>query len=185
MAGRPGSAHQSRTEIAVIDLLDKVLRLVERALEWLVAALVLALVAIVASQFIDRHFVSLPMAAPDAYARVILVWLTFIGFSLAVKNGLNIRVDLIDARLPPAARRALEYVFDAVMLLLTIIIGTNGWRLVIIGHDQERLGTMLTEAWPSGALFVSCILLSLFIVLRIVLRLAGREVARHQQIATE
>jgi TRAP-type C4-dicarboxylate transport system permease small subunit len=41
---------------------------VERALEWLIAALVAALLIIVVSTFIDRHFVTLPMAAPDAYA---------------------------------------------------------------------------------------------------------------------
>ena len=63
----------------MVDFLDQALRLVERALEWLIAALVAALLVIVASTFIDRHFVTLPMAAPDAYARIILVWLTFIG----------------------------------------------------------------------------------------------------------
>ena len=54
----------------MVDFLDKALRLVERALEWLIALLVAALLVIVASTFIDRHFVTLPMAAPDAYARV-------------------------------------------------------------------------------------------------------------------
>ena len=169
----------------MVDFLDQALRLVERALEWLIAALVAALLVIVASTFIDRHFVTLPMAAPDAYARVILVWLTFIGFALAVKGGLNIRVDLIDSRLPAKARRILDYVFDLVMLGLTVILGVNGWRLVVIGQDQERLGTMMSEAWPSGALFVSCILLVLFLVLRIALRLSGRELPRHMPLEVE
>ena len=169
----------------MVDFLDKALRLVERALEWLIAALVAVLLVIVASTFIDRHFVTLPMAAPDAYARVILVWLTFIGFALAVKGGLNIRVDLIDARLPAKARRALDYVFDLMMLGLTAILGVNGWRLVVIGQDQERLGTMMSEAWPSSALFVSCILLILFLVLRIALRLTGRELPRHMPLEVE
>ena len=169
----------------MVDFLDKALRLVERALEWLIAALVAALLVIVASTFIDRHFVTLPMAAPDAYARVILVWLTFIGFALAVKGGLNIRVDLIDSRLPATARRVLDYVFDLVMLGLTVILGVNGWRLVVIGKDQERLGTMMSEAWPSGALFVSCIILVLFLVLRIALRLSGRELPRHMPLEVE
>ena len=169
----------------MVDFLDQALRLVERALEWLIAVLVAALLVIVASTFIDRHFVTLPMAAPDAYARVILVWLTFIGFALAVKGGLNIRVDLIDARLPAKARRALDYVFDLVMLGLTVMLGVNGWRLVVIGQDQERLGTMMSEAWPSGALFVSCILLVLFLVLRIALRLSGRALPRHIPIEVE
>ena len=169
----------------MVDFLDQALRLVERALEWLIAALVAALLVIVASTFIDRHFVALPMAAPDAYARVILVWLTFIGFALAVKGGLNIRVDLIDSYLPAKARRVLDYVFDLVMLGLTVMLGVNGWRLVVIGQDQERLGTMMSEAWPSGALFVSCILLVLFLVLRIALRLSGRELPRHMPLEVE
>jgi len=169
----------------VVDFLDKALRLVERALEWLVAALVATLLIIVASTFIDRHFITLPMAAPDAYARVILVWLTCIGFALAVKGGLNIRVDLIDARLPAKVRRVLDYIFDVVMLALTVILGVNGWRLVVIGQDQERLGTMMSEAWPSAALFVSCIVLVLFLVLRIALRFSGRELPRHTPLEVE
>ncbi len=166
-------------------LLDRALRGVERVLEWLIAVLVMALVVIVASQFIDRHLVSLPMAAPDAYARVILVWLTFIGFALAVKSGLNIRVDLIDSHLPPRVRRLLEYLFDVLLLLLTLVIGFHGWRLIVIGRDQERLGTLLSEAWPSAALFVSCILLVLFLTLRIALRFTGRDLPRHQPLEVE
>jgi gluconokinase len=169
----------------VIDLLDRAMRLVERLLEGLIALLVAGLVVIVASQFVDRHFVTLPMAAPDAYARIMLVWLTFIGFALAVKCGLNIRVDLIDTHLPKLVQRVLEYLFDLMMLGLTAIIGFNGWRLVEIGHDQERLGTGMSEAWPSAALFVACILLVVFLVLRIVLRAAGREPPRHLQVEAE
>lgn len=169
----------------MVDFLDRALRIGERALEWLIAMLVVALLVIVASTFIDRHFVTLPMAAPDAYGRVILVWLTFIGFALAVKGGLNIRVDLIDSRLPAKARRVLDYIFDLMMLGLTVILGVNGWRLVVIGRDQERLGTMMSEAWPSGALFVSCIILVLFLVLRIALRFSGRELPRHTPLEVE
>ena len=169
----------------MVDFLDKALGLVERALEWLIAVLVTALLLIVVSTFIDRHFVTLPMAAPDAYARIILVWLTFVGFALAVKGGLNIRVDLIDARLPAKVRRVLDYVFDLIMLGLTVMLGVNGWRLVVIGQDQERLGTGMSEAWPSAALLVACILLVLFLVLRIALRYSGRELPRHVPLEAE
>ena len=169
----------------MVVLLEKALHLVQRVLEWIVAVLVAALLVIVASTFVDRHFITLPMAAPDAYARVILVWLTFIGFALAVKDGINIRVDLIDARLPLKWRRALDYAFDVIMLGLTVILGVNGWRLVVIGQDQERLGTGMSEAWPSAALFVSCIVLVLFLVLRIAVRASGREPPRHMHVEAE
>jgi TRAP-type C4-dicarboxylate transport system permease small subunit len=65
------------------------------------------------------------------------------------------------------------------MLGLTIMLGLNGWRLVIIGLDQQRLGTMMSEAWPSGAFFLACIILVLFLLLRIALRFYGRELPQH------
>lgn len=160
----------------MIDRLDRALRAVERALDLLIAALVIGLVVIVASSLVDRHLVTLPIPAPDQYARVLLVWLTFIGFAVAVKNGANIRVDLIDSHLPKAARGVLEVVFELAMMALAALIAWHGWRLVEIGRDQERLGTVLSEAWPAIALFVSCLLTIAFLVLRLALRLSGRPV---------
>lgn len=154
------------------------MNILERALEWLIAALMLGLVAIVASQLVDRHIVTLPMAAPDQYARVLLVWLTFIGFAVAVKNGTNIRVDLIDAHLPVFLRRGLEVFFDVLMLLLTVLITHYALPLFDVGLEQERLGTVLTEAWPTAALLASGVLLVAFLSLRLLLCLAGRPVPR-------
>lgn len=162
----------------MIDALQRWLAHLERVIDTLIALLVAGLVIIVASQLVDRHLVTLPMAAPDQYARVMIVWLTFIGFAVAVKNGINIRVDIIDARLPAAFARALEHVFDLAMLAITAIAAWHAWPLLVLGADQERLGTMLSEAWPTAALLASSLFLVLFLVLRIALRLAGRTVPR-------
>lgn len=162
----------------MIDVLDRALAALEKVLEWLVGLLVLGLLLIVASQLVDRHVVTLPMAAPDQYARVMLVWLTFIGFALAVKNGINVRVDFIDSRLKPGVSRGLELVFDLLMLVITVYAAWHAWPLLEVGADQERLGTILSEAWPTAALILSSVFLVLFLILRIALRLAGRPVPR-------
>jgi len=166
----------------LIDRIDHALRLVERLLDLLVAALVTGLVVIVASSLVDRHVVTLPMPAPDQYARVLLVWLTFIGFALAVKNGANIRVDLIDSRLPRPVRTLLEVFFELTMMALAALIAWHGWRLVEIGRDQERLGTVISEAWPAIALFASCLLTMVFLGLRLALRLSGRPVPQASHV---
>jgi TRAP-type C4-dicarboxylate transport system permease small subunit len=166
----------------VIKLLDRALRVLEVVLEWMVALLVLALVLIVSSQFIDRHFITLDIAAPDQYARVALVWLTFIGFAIAVRNGLNVRVDLIDARLPKKAHKALEMVFDAVMLFLFVVLMLNGWRLVEVGKGQVLLGTALTAAQQSASLVVACAVMILFVGLRLVARLLGVELPKRGEL---
>jgi TRAP-type C4-dicarboxylate transport system permease small subunit len=185
----------------VIKLVERALRVLEVVLEWTVALLVFMLLLIVFGQFvdrqlivfgqlIDRHFVSLNFGqfidrhlslnipAPDQYARVALVWLTFIGFAIAVRNGLNIRVDLIDARLPKKAQKALEIVFDAIMLFLLGVLMVHGWRVVEVGKGQVLLGTVLTAAQQSASLVVACAVMILFVGLRLVARLMGIELPK-------
>jgi TRAP-type transport system small permease protein len=151
------------------------MRWLDALLEVFVALQVVILVAIVAAQLVDRHLFDLPIAAPDQYARIALIWLTFIGFALALRADVNIRVDLVDARLSPRIRRVFAIAFDAILLALLILLVVKGWRLVAIGVDQMLLGTPLSAAVPASALLVAALLMILFVALRLVLRVAGRE----------
>ena len=146
---------------------------VETLLQWLIAALMLGLLGIVVAMFVDRHFITLPMAAPDQYARIALVWICFIGFALAVRAGVSIRVDMIDARLPVFWRNVLAGCFDVILLILVALLAVKTWPVVQIGLDQLLLGTDIPAAVPSASLLVCCALLLIFLVLRIVRRIRG------------
>ena len=63
------------------------LRVLDTLLAWFIAALVAFLVAIVTSQLVDRHLFEVPLAAPDQFVRVGLIWLTFVGFAAAIGPG--------------------------------------------------------------------------------------------------
>ena len=164
------------------NLLSRGLRLLDALVEWVVVALMASLVLIVSLQFIDRHFIDTGIAAPDQYARVGLVWLTFIGFAIALRAAVNVRVDLIDVHLPAKVRRVLEIAFDALMLVLLAILVPGSWRLIVIGKDQELLGTVFTAAVPAASVFVACLLMLLYVGLRLALRLMGRELPRPEEI---
>src|SRR5690349_24657077 len=163
-------------------IISRLLHAIDLLLEWIVIALMVALVAIVALQFIDRHFIDTGIAAPDQYARVGLVWLTFIGFAIAVRAAINIRVDLIDARLPPKLRSILEIAFDALMVLLLAVMVPGCWRLIEIGKDHDLLGTVFTAAVPAAGAFIACILLLLYVGLRLLARLMRLELPGPEDI---
>jgi TRAP-type C4-dicarboxylate transport system permease small subunit len=157
------------------DAVIRALRLLDRLVEWIVIALMVSLVVIVSLQFIDRHFIDTGIAAPDQYARVALVWLTFIGFAIAVRAAVNIRVDLIDARLPPKVRSILEAAFDVLMVVLLAVLLPGCWRLIEIGKDQELLGTAFTAAVPAAGVLIACVLMLLYVGLRLIARLMRYE----------
>jgi TRAP-type C4-dicarboxylate transport system permease small subunit len=162
--------------------LIRALHWLDRLVEWVIVALMVALVAIVSLQFVDRHFIDTGIAAPDQYARVALVWLTFIGFAIAVRAAVNIRVDLIDARLPPKARSILEMAFDAMMFVLVAVMVPGCWRLIEIGKDQELLGTVFTSAVPAAGVLIASILMLLYVGLRLIARVLRLELPACEEI---
>lgn len=151
------------------------LRWLDRALAWFVAALVAALVGIVTSQLVDRHFIDIPIQAPDQYARLGLVWLTFMGFALAVRGNVAVRVDVVDHWLPPAARRWFGIVSDVLLLMMLVVLVIKGWTVVEVGAGQLILGTPYTAALPNAALVIGSALMILYVAVRLVARLRGVE----------
>ena len=147
----------------------------DRLLAWFVAGLVVGLVAIVTSQLVDRHFIDIPIQAPDQYARIGLVWLTFLGFALAIRGNVAVRVDIVDHFLPRAARRWVGIVSDLILLVLLCMLAIKGWAVYEVGAGQLILGTPFTAGLPNAALVVGVALMILYVGLRVVERLRGHE----------
>jgi TRAP-type transport system small permease protein len=162
---------------AFLSAIDRVLGMLELLLEWLVAALLIALVAILALKLVDRHFIDIPISAPDEYAKTALVWITFIGFALAVRAGVNIRVDLIAPRLPVRLNFWLEILFDVLLAALSCVILVKGWAFVRIAMEKLILGTDMPEAVPDAALLASAVLIVAFVLRRLLARLRGETLA--------
>ncbi|MFN3661963.1 TRAP transporter small permease [Yoonia sp.] len=74
----------------------KALRFLEANLErFTLAAILLAMVVILAAQVVFRYLLGSPLVWSEELARYLLIWCTFIGVSLAVREGRNISVDLL------------------------------------------------------------------------------------------
>lgn len=69
-----------------------------------VAAMLLVLLSTV-GQVADRHVIQSDFGAYDQYGRLGLVWMTFLGIAIAVRERANIRIDLLDHFLSPGAAR--------------------------------------------------------------------------------
>lgn len=155
--------------------MQRALRWLDRLLAWFVAVLVVGLVTIVTSQLVDRHFIDIPIQAPDQYARIGLVWLTFLGFALAIRGNVAVRVDIIDHFLPPAARRWVGIASDAVLLVMLGVLAVKGWAVYEVGAGQLILGTPFTTGLPNMALVVGVALMIVYVAVRLVARCRGIE----------
>lgn len=152
------------------------LRAVDVAAAVLVALLVVALLALVAAQFLDRYVIHRWQGFPaEEYIKVGIVWLTFVGFGLALRRGMEIRVDFIDAHLPARVQRWLFGAFDIVTLAVVAVVLVKGLRLYEISGLQMILGTEMTVAVPVLGMLVGCALMTLAVALRLLRRITGME----------
>jgi TRAP-type C4-dicarboxylate transport system permease small subunit len=159
----------------------KVLRLamlvIERAAALVIGVLLIVMVAIVLSQFFDRYFTPIWAGVPaDEYVKVGLVWLTFIGFGLAMRAGVEIRVDFVDQHVPARVRNAVYGVIDLVLLGMIGLILWKSVQLYRVGTLQTILGTEMTLALPVVGMMVGCALMFVAILARMLGR--AREVLR-------
>jgi TRAP-type C4-dicarboxylate transport system permease small subunit len=141
----------------------------------IVALTVLGLLIIVSSQTLDR-FVTLWMDSPEEYVKIGLIWLCFLGFALALKDGTEIRVDLADRFLPATARRWIYAAFDVALLALIGVVVIKSWTVFLISGNQLITGTDLTAAWPAGAMLIAFVLMFFVIARRLLGRVRGEEV---------
>ena len=105
-----------------------------------------------------------------------LIWLTFLGFAVAIRSGSAVRVDIIDNVLSAPARGWIYGCFDIVILGVLGVVVWKGMRLYGIASGQLILGTDMTVAVPVLGMVLGLGLTFLAVIERMFLRFVHRRV---------
>jgi TRAP-type C4-dicarboxylate transport system permease small subunit len=148
-----------------------------RLLDWAVkAAMVIAIgmvLVFTVVQVADRYVLKSSFFGYDQFARIGLVWLTFLGIAVGIRDRTNIRIELLNHLAPRNVRRALSLVLDIVILVVSILLVVVGVRLLDVGSFHAIMGTDLNYNIMYAALLTGLGLLILFLVLRFTNLLCG------------
>ncbi len=101
----------------------------ERALEWLVIALMTALAVEVTIGVVFRT-TGQSLVWYDEIASILLAWLTFYGSALAAAKRGHISCPELVAMLPPAPRTAVTIAVEVLVIGFYALIGWIGWRVL-------------------------------------------------------
>src|SRR3546814_3673920 len=75
-----------------------------------------------------------------------MVWATFVGAAMALRERRNLVIELIDSKLPATARKIRDVLFNLILLVLTITLLIKSLRVVEVGMWQNIVGTPFTYA---------------------------------------
>ena len=173
-AGSPEEfAQQDRVRLAALPLFFRVL---DATLKTVMVALLVALIFSVGVNVFGRFVLDKSLAVSDELARLLFVWVIFLGAGLAHLHREHIVVDTLVERLPEAGRRVLVVVQELLVLVLmgALLLGARDVMSTSPGNTPllDVPYNLFTAAVP-----VAAVLIGLVTCYRIAVAL--RPAARH------
>jgi TRAP-type C4-dicarboxylate transport system permease small subunit len=112
-------------------LLTKSCDLIAWAAKVFIGALVGAIVAITLASVWWRYVLNAPLAWPEQVSRILFVWITFVGAAVLYRERLHVAIDMFMAPLPRAARRAVGWAIELLILAFNFVLLLYGLKLSV------------------------------------------------------
>lgn len=123
------------------------------------------LVIVVLLGVFTRHAMQDQIRWSEELARLLLVWISFLGGAIAYIDNQHLGVDLLVSRFDPAAARIAGFFCHLLVLTFALfVMGVGGTRIVLDRFDSGQLlpALQLNRAWFYLAIPISGWLISLF-----------------------
>lgn len=116
--------------------------------EWWTVLLLVLMVAVVCFGVFFRYVLKASLVWYDEFASYLLVWLTFYGAVVASHRRRHIGFEVVVDKLPPTARRAVDFIGELCILGFQIVLFYYGWQLVEkMGGDTAISLPRVKMAW--------------------------------------
>ncbi|MDR1533906.1 MAG: TRAP transporter small permease [Planctomycetota bacterium] len=132
---------------------------VDKTVNFMQVVMFLIIFTVVMAQIIWRYGLDNPISWSEELSRYLFIWISLIGWSQATRGGHNIRITIIEEKLPPVLRLPLNILFKlmtAAYLCLLIYLGAlmaqRYWTRPSVAVPWFTAG-LVYLALPIGATF--------------------------------
>lgn len=154
-----------------MSFLQKLCRIVFKALEWFAMICMVVLTCIVFTDVILRYIFKQGFAWTQEIATLMLVWFSLIGMAIGVLEKIHISIEMFTAKLPAKAIGVLESINH-------LLIAVFGGLMVYFGGlimNMTKMSTMPATKMPSAVLYVILPLSGILVLLNAVLVAAKQD----------
>jgi len=122
-------------------------------------ALLAAMVVVIFVNVVLRYTGESSFLWGDEVGRHLMIWLTFVGGGLALRNGAHIGVDTLEQSLPARGARAVRAIIALTMLILFIVLLFEGIDYAWRTRFQASAALQISMAWVYAGMPIGCFLM--------------------------
>lgn len=116
--------------------------------DWFLVSLVIFMVILAFLQVVLRNFFDLGIIWGDILLRHMVLWVGFIGASLATKNNKHINIDVFKRLHKGISQRLINLVINIVAALVSAYLAFAAYRFVLDEKEFESIIFNNIPAWP-------------------------------------
>jgi TRAP-type C4-dicarboxylate transport system permease small subunit len=114
---------------------------------------------------VTRYIFGFSFATTEEISTFLMIWITYIGAGLALREGRLAAIDLFQDMIPPKTRRYFRALLGVVILLFFAILAYYGAKMVKFGWSQETWATQIPRGIPYLAVPIGAVVFGLHLVL--------------------
>ena len=156
------------------DWIDKLASAYCKLLEFVLVALLAAMVVMVFGNVVLRYAFNSGITVSEELSRWAFVWMGFLGAIIAVKEGGHLGTDMLVGRLGPTGKKICLGLAESLMLYCCWLIYSGSLAQTRINWDVEAPVSGWSMAWLSGIGVVFAVSAGLLHALKLGRLLAGR-----------
>jgi TRAP-type C4-dicarboxylate transport system permease small subunit len=157
----------------------KIIDLYCHALKFVIALCLAAMVVLVFGNVTLRYVFNSGITQSEELSRWLLVWLTFLGAIVAVREHAHLGVDALVKALPPIGRKLCFVTSYLLMLFANWLLVQGSWKQAVITYGDSAPATGLSVGlffYSSGVVFgVSAAVIMLYDLYHVLTGAASRE----------
>ena len=136
--------------------------------------LIALLVVFLSLAVVSRYLFDVGLAWSDEAARLMFVWIVFIGFAIGVRHRAHIGVEWFVDLLPQGARRVITVIQDITLLVFSLYFFWESIVTVRFAFMQTLPALEITSAWLYMAVVVAAVLMIIYTAANLWDTLRGR-----------
>ncbi|MFC1849456.1 TRAP transporter small permease [candidate division CSSED10-310 bacterium] len=145
-----------------LQILNRLNELIARVETWLLVLIVMFVVSGAFIQVFLRNFFNFAIEGGDIFLRHLVLWIGFIGASLATKEEKHITIDVLTRLSGPTLKKTARVFTFLFAIIISLLLARAGWIFVVSEHKYEVLLFGSMKAWyleliiPVGFLLIGC-----------------------------
>ncbi len=159
-------------------------KLVEKALFWSIAVIHGVIAAVLFAGVVTRYVFNAPLFWSEEICILALVWITFLGGAVLVRQDKNICITVFTDHLSARMKRRIELVNHPIIIVCLVVMIVQSWRLTERLSLSTTPALRMNESWFGVSLLIGFVVMLFYQVQRFIAQLRNRTAFPDQAVCS-